>query len=413
MDTKEELKYDLVLYGATGFTGQLAVKYVAERYKDSLNWAIAGRNMAKLAIVAKSVGNGHPDIIVADSTKYESLQAMCAKTKVIATTAGPFARYGTPVVKACVEAGIDYCDITGESNWVREMIAQYDDAARKSGSRVVSFCGHDCVPWDLLTMKLAERLKEKSEHPSETMARVDMYDKIRSKPSGGTMETAMGIMFGKEKHMKKSAEQKALGYDPMLKSREGKAASTFVVKNKSVSSLKTSSKSGEEHRVMFFMSGVNATAVKRSNALLKYGPKVEYCEGVVKKNMYSAIIYLLGLLIFGLCLYIPPIRWLMKKFVLPKPGEGPSEQEMDKGFLRVTGVAKGTQGTVAKATIMFKTDPGYRDTARMLVESALSLSLDSQKLVDSQGGVYTPAACQGNVLLDRLIMTGSVFSFHD
>lgn len=408
--SKRSVRYDLVLYGATGFTGQLAVSYVARQYKDTIKWAVAGRSQGRLEAVAAKEGGGYPDVIVADSTDPASLKAMCRVTKVVATTAGPFVRYGSSVVQACVEEGCDYCDITGETNWVRDMIATHHNSAKESGARIVHFCGHDCVPWDLVTMMLARKIKEKDAH--EELVRVDMYDKIKSSPSGGTLETAMGILFGGE-GKKQSQAVKALGYDPLLLSREGTGPSPHTTSARNVSTLKMSSKAGEPHRAMFFMAGVNANAVKRSNALLGYGNKVQYCEGLAFPGLCGAVMYLMGLMLFGLSLFIPPVRWLMRKYILPKPGEGPSAEAMEKGFLKVTGVAKGSKGTAAKATITFPVDPGYKDTARMLVESALSLSLDSDKLANPQGGVFTPACCQGTVLLDRLCATGSAFSYHE
>lgn len=400
-------KYDLVLYGSTGFTGRLAVRYVAKQYQDTIRWAVAGRNRAKLEALAAEEGAGYPDIIVADSTNEKSLQDMCAATKVVATTAGPFARYGTPVVKACVEAGCDYCDITGEAKWVRDMVADYDDAARSSGSRIVHLCGHDSVPWDISTLMLAKKLKQKG----EDLARVDFYDKIKTSPSGGTLETAMGIMFGEEKKAKASIAAVALGFDPMLKPRPGTAGpSPCKTSIRNVNTLAMSTKSGQPHRSIFFMAAVNGTTVKRSNALNHYGPKVEYCEGTAFSSYFSALAYFLSMCFVGLCMVIPPVRWLLRAYVLPKPGEGPSEEYMEKGFLNLTGVAKGTGGTEVKSKLRFFVDPGYKDTARMLVESALSLSLDNDKLEDKSGGVLTPASCQGEVLLNRLVKTGCTFT---
>lgn len=398
-------KYDIVLYGATGFTGQLAVSYMARQYKNDLKWAIAGRNKDKLLALKKSNGADYCDIIVADSTDKKSLDAMCAQTKVVATTAGPFSRYGSAVVQACVDAGCDYCDITGESQWVRDMIATHDNNARKSGSRIVHFCGHDCVPWDLMTLMLANKLKENN--GEEQLVNVDMYDKIKSSPSGGTLETAFGLMFGTD-GKKKSSAIKELGFDPLLKQVEAEGASTSSTSARNVSSVEAG-KGGQPARAMFFMSGVNANCVKRSNALNHYGDKIIYKEGVAFSSMFKAVMFYLQLVLFGLSLYIPPLRWALRKWVLPKPGEGPSMEEMDKGFLKLTGVGKGSKGSSATATLSFKVDPGYKDTARMLVESALCLSLQDKELKQRKGGVYTPAACQGEVLLKRLCDTGSAF----
>ena len=391
--------YDLVIFGATGYTGTLAVEYVANNYAKSISWAIAGRSVTKLQRTKEIAGQNYPNIIVADSSDKRSLQKMCNQTRVVATTAGPFSRYGSLLVEVCVDTGSDYCDIIGETSWVREMIANHDSDARATGARIVHLCGHDSVPWDLSTYKLAQHLAP------EKISSVDFYDEIKSAPSGGTLETALGIMFGAEKNKKKSDRQLALGFDPLMTTLDGKESNSGVsVKN--VSTLLTK---GIMPRTLFFMSGVNAYTVKRSNALNNYsgeGKKMRYCEGQAHGNVIAAIWSLLQLAIFGICLYIPPLRYLMRKTILPKPGQGPTKQQLEEGYLIVTGVAIGTQGTEIKSTMTFNVDPGYKDTARMLVESALALSLDD---VDCKGGVFTPGSCQKDKLFDRLMKTGTDF----
>jgi short subunit dehydrogenase-like uncharacterized protein len=273
-------QYDIVLYGATGFTGRLAAKYLNKTYGKSISWAIAGRSEAKLRALAAEIGCDCCGILVADSGDVASLKALCSAAACIVTCAGPFARYGTSLVEQCVDAGVDYCDITGETAWVRDMIADYDDRARKSGARIVHLCGHDSVPWDLTTLMLSKKLAELNK--GEQLASVDFYDHIRSSPSGGTLETAMGIMFGKEKGRPKSAAQKSLGYDPLLKTPSGGAsASQAVARNvallqlpKKGAAAAPASAAARPVRTMFFMAGVNACSVKRSNALNQYGPKV-------------------------------------------------------------------------------------------------------------------------------------------
>lgn len=165
-------------------------------------------------------------------------------------------------------------------------------------------------------------------------------------------------------------------------------------------------------RTMFVMAGVNANAVKRSNALNGYGTKIIYCEGRAFSSFGSAAFSLCSMCVFGLGLYIPPVRWFLRKYVLPKPGEGPSEELLETGYLNLTGVATSVDGRTAKATMRFPVDPGYKDTARMAVESGLSLSLESGKLSSVPGGVLTPGACQGEVVLDRLLKTGSSFDYN-
>lgn len=396
-----ERKFDIVILGATGFCGKLAALYIVEKYASSgLRWAIAGRSAAKLEQVKKELKD-LPEIIVADTGDEAALKACVSQTKVLLTTAGPYARFGTPVVQACVEAGTDYCDITGETQWIQDMIGLYDDKARSSGARIVHMCGHDSVPWDLMTLMLAKKLKENG----EGLQRVDMYDEIVSGFSGGTLETAMGMMFGTGATATPAVK---LGYDPMIKA--GDKASTSKTKIANVSCV-TPGADGQPPRMMFFMAGVNGTAVRRSNALLNYGTEVTYCEGWSQSNRCAAYCKMLGLGAFGCLMACPPTRACLLKCCLPKPGEGPSDVE--SGWLRVTGVAKGEKGGKASASIRFERDPGTNATARMLVESGLVLALEKDFKCD--GGVYTPAACQGETLLKRLTAHSDVatFRYHD
>ena len=278
------------------------------------------------------------------------------QAKVVASTVGPFARYGTLLLSLCAENGVDYCDITGETNWAREMIAKYDDIARDRGARVVCFCGHDSIPWDLSTYMLAKKLKTEA---GESLASVDFYDDIDSAPSGGTLETAFGIMFGKEKGMKFS-EQKKLGYDALMKASDGsKSAHALKARNVGLT-VKPSSVKSDPYRSFFFMAPVNANTVKRSNALNGYGEAVVYCEGQSFKSFLGAFYFLFTTVLYGLAVAVGPVRNFMRTFYLPKPGQGPSEEQMNKGYLKVFGVAKGTAGTTVKSTMSFSVDPGYK-----------------------------------------------------
>ncbi|KAJ8601505.1 hypothetical protein CTAYLR_006732 [Chrysophaeum taylorii] len=390
-------QYDLTIYGATGFTGRLAARYVARTYGTSIRWAVAGRSKGKLEKLQSELG-GAPAVVVADGDDMAALKEMVSVTSAVAACAGPFARYGSKLVAACAELGTDYADITGESDWVREMITAYDDAARASGARIVHFCGHDCVPWDLSTLMLARRIESKG----DALKKVEFYDELRSLPSGGTLETAFGILAGRARA--KTA------FDPLLRHEGAKATHKTIARN--VNALDFSSKGPFAARSFFFMAGVNANCVKRSNALLGYGD-LTYSEGLAFASKFAALANFLQVAVFSMLALLPPTRFLLRKFVLPKPGEGPSDEFMASGYLRVTGVAVGQRGTTAKSLMTFSVDPGYLDTARLVVESALALSLDAEKLKHVPGGVYTPAACQGTVLLDRICKTGTTFTFLD
>eukprot|EP00929_Paragymnodinium_shiwhaense_P092146 TRINITY_DN5201_c0_g1_i1.p1 TRINITY_DN5201_c0_g1~~TRINITY_DN5201_c0_g1_i1.p1 ORF type:complete len:403 (-),score=77.62 TRINITY_DN5201_c0_g1_i1:381-1589(-) len=399
-------KFALVIYGATGFTGRLAALYVTQQYGSTIRWAIAGRSQQKLDAI-KAQCDGIPEVLVADSADRQAVDAMVAQTDVVVTFAGPFARYGKELVASCAAAGVGYCDITGETDWVREMIAKHDDTAKASGARIVHLCGHDSLPWDIMAFKLAQKLKEG--HENSELARVEFWDDINGGVSGGTVETAAGIISSSGTK-KNSDEVKNLGFDPLLKLQSG-GASDYKLSAQNVAGVEfaDASKKHSAARSLFFMAGVNANAVKRSNALLKYGKKVVYREGQEHPSALKAIGTLTGYALFGICMLIPPIRYLLRSYVLPKPGEGPSDYQLENGYLNITGVGTSTDGRTAKALITFSKDAGYKDTARMAVEAGLAISLEGEKFPG--GGVFTPAACQGDVVLQRLLNTGSSFKY--
>jgi len=395
-------QYDLVVFGATGFTGKMCAVYIARKYGSSFKWAIAGRRRDalqqirdELTVIDKSLKD--LPIVIADSSDETSLDAMTKSTTVVITTAGPFAKYGTPLVKWCAVNGTHYCDITGETDWVREMVDKFDDAARVSGARIVSFCGHDCIPWDLTVLECAKQLKAKG----ETISEIRFYDEINANPSGGTMDTVFHALGNRQVY------KSGLGFDPLLKTTSGqKSDAKFSVKNQSFLGYSSEYQSWVGP---FVMAAVMANCVRRSNAVLNYSPKLTYKEATVYPSFMAGYVTLLGFFVFVTNLFCPPLSWFMRVAVLPKPGQGPSEAEMDLGFLRVTGVATGSAGGKVRSVFYFPTDPGYRDTARMLVESGLVLALEGGK-VKVGGGVWTPAVCQGEALTKRLVDTGSSFT---
>eukprot|EP00941_MAST-03F_sp_MAST-3F-sp1_P001958 g1958.t1 len=451
---RSKREFDLILYGATGFTGRIAAQYIANRKegKNKLKWAIAGRNERALERVVTDLGLGDVPIVIADSTKQATIDVMCRKTKCLISTVGPFDLYGRGVVAACAYAGTHYCDITGESDFVRSMIDHYDDVARESGARIVSFCGHDCVPWDLVVLKAAEHMKEvslKATGKPESIQVVHCFDEIRGSASGGTIATVFHALWNHSRSKSK------LGFDPLLKTLDGKKSANIVQNNNRIIPGYDSMHRGGSYVGNFVMSGVMANCIKRSNALNSYSSNIVYRESLVFSGCLRLFRDTMMMLIFGLSLYITPVLLLIKSF-LPKPGQGPSTDAMDKGFLQVSCYAQGDQGGACKTTIYFPTgrfpqnfqafhdsfsavqgaekfcsfslfssfsssinfplkkikpDAGYRETARMLVESGLCLAIDDEfkKIKSDKGGIFTPASCLGDVLLDRLMNSGTKF----
>lgn len=401
--------YDVVVFGSTGFTGKLAAKYIAKTYGgSSFRWAIAGRRKSALEELKKelmalnsALRPEHIGVVLADSTDYASLSKMVADTKVVITTAGPFDKYGSDLVKCCAENGTHYCDITGETDWVRKMIDLYDDKARETGARIVHFCGHDCVPWDLAVLECSSLLRKQGQN----IAEVHCYDEIRADASGGTFATIFHSLGQRVQY------KSLLGFDPLLKTttgdfcdEKGKSTASFVSKNQSSLGY---SKEFKHWVGPFVMAMVMANCVRRSFALNKYSAKLVYREHVVYPSFMAGVVQLIGMMLIGMAIMIPPLKWLfLSTGLIPKPGEGPSEESMDRGFLKVTAIATGDKNGTAKVQFYFPTDPGYRDTARMLVESGLVLALQLSQ-VPVPGGVYTPAACQGRLLTDRLLASGS------
>jgi short subunit dehydrogenase-like uncharacterized protein len=402
LDARE---FDLVLFGATGFTGRLAAQYLLTQYgvNKTVRWAIAGRRPDALQALVENLAAINPSvrdlpILIADTSKPLTVAEIVRRTRAVASTVGPFCLYGTPLVHVCALLGTSYCDITGESDWVRNMIDKFDDLARSTGARIVNFCGHDCIPWDLAVYKLNEQIQRVSS--SDELAEVTFFDELSGELSGGTLETIFTSLSGRK------AVKNTLGFDPLMKTPEGvKSDSRLTAKNQAWMGFNSMFKSWVGP---FVMAMVMANCVRRSNAMNKYGGNVVYKEALVYPGFMAGTVSTIQNILFATALFCPPLRALMVATVLPKPGQGPSTETMDKGFLRLTGFARGVNGTRAQAVMFFPTDPGYRDTARMLVESGLALSLDRSK-IKAPGGLHTPATCMPDVLLARLLRTGTTF----
>jgi len=293
-------------------------------------------------------------------------------------------------VSLCAQLCTSYCDITGEVDWVRDMIDQFHTVAKKSGARIISLSGHDSVPWDLSTLELARALKIKGEE----LRSVQLFDEVKVVISGGTTET---IFYSTAKPNKKRSP-----IDPMSLTDSGEKSPAKLT---SILPFNVQwSPTIKKYTSWFIMSQVNFSAVKRTNSILQYSSNFTYQERVVVGSYCEGLMELLSLFGFMVSLYFFPTRWFLRKFTLPQVGKGPSKEEMDKGFLKVTGYGEGDKGGKVKSVLYFPTDPAYRDTARMLVETGLTLAFNSAQL-EIGGGVYTPG-CLGNPLLQRLIDTG-------
>ncbi len=412
LDSKQPRELDLVVYGATGFTGKLLTNYLAKSYGpgSTLKWGIAGRSPEKLEELKKSLGPEFSNlkVIVAESMDTEAVTSLVRRTKCVASTAGPFCVYSNQLVASCAQQGTDYCDITGEMDWVKVLVDRYDSIARESGARIVNACGHDCVPWDLSVHLAAEEFKKRGWGP---VKEVSCYDTVKAKPSGGTMKTMMMLMADKSS----SPFTPKCGFDPFDMMSNG-LRSPLKYRGRPSMLVKYSFEA-QAWTAPFVMAFVNSRSIQRSNALNQYSDGFVYRESRVHPNVFAAITDTITTFAGLTALNITPLRWLLLKMgAVPSSGEGPTEEEMDGYFLVVDSVAHGV-GADGKSPVKlrqrltFNTDPGYRDTARMLGESAITMILDGDKpSVSKQGGVLSPSAACGRALLDRLVKTGCEYS---
>jgi short subunit dehydrogenase-like uncharacterized protein len=396
--------YDVVVYGAGGFTGRQVVAYLAEHEQaGGLRWAVAGRHRDRLQAALAAAGDAARGVgvLVADSRDQRSVDAIAARTRVLLSTAGPFARYGTPVVDACVRFGTHYADITGETVWVRELVARHHERAAADGTRIVTCCGFDSVPSDLGAFLLARRMRALGLPCVEVRA----YFQLRGAFNGGTIATALhGIETG----------ALAGTADPFLLDPPGPRSRRRVERNRDLARPRHDAEMGAWVGP-FFMAPTNTRVVRRSAALYAgwgapYGPDFRYRECLRYDPPLAplkAAVGTVGLALFGLALAWTPTRRLLTP-LLPKPGTGPSPETMDRGWFTCELLGLAANGSRVEGLIAYDGDPGNRATVRFVAESALALALDADRLPGgpARGGILTPATALGDVLAERLRRAG-------
>ena len=379
---------DIVIYGATGFTGQLCVKYFQSLDLD-IKWAIAGRNLVKLENVASKFST-NIEILVADSDDEKALKDICSRSKVVLSTAGPFHRYGSKLVAACIENDTHYVDITGENFWVKGLIEKHHIEAARRGIRIIPSCGFDSIPSDIGTFFAVKST-------NKPIKRVDSFHSWKGEASGGTIETmfAMGdLNLGKEIR------------DPFLLNPEGSYTSEQKELSADIFSI-SKNKDLNAWSGPFIMAGANTRVVRRSEALLtqrqeSYGNNFVYQEHSFHKSWGKAFSSALGLGLLGLTL-ISPIRKIVRS-LLRKPGEGPSLEVQENGWFDCKYLVESEDGQKSLYRMFGKGDPGYKVTSKFVAECALSLLEDPETLPGGSeyGGVLTSASGLGNILIDRL-----------
>jgi short subunit dehydrogenase-like uncharacterized protein len=384
-----ERSYDIVVFGATGFTGALTAEYLARHAPPETRWALAGRSMDKLEQVRSRLGSGSADLplLRADVSDAGSLRDVAEATRVVITTVGPYIRYGEPLVAACAAAGTDYVDLTGEPEFVDRMWLGYHEQAAASGARIVHSCGFDSIPYDLGVQFTVEQL------PEGAPILVDGFMRSNAAISGGTYQSTIEILSRLRSGAKVARERRR---------HEGKPSGRRVA-----------AVPGKPHRNDFAggwvvpFPTIDPMTVKRSaRALERYGPDFTYSHYAV----VGPLPMLVGLgaaagVAVGLA-QIKPTRDLLLK--LKSSGEGPSEEKRAKSWFRVRFEAR--SGGRRVRTQVSGGDPGYSETSKMLAQSALCLAFDE---LPTLSGQLTPAVAMGDALRQRLVAAGIKFEVLD
>lgn len=401
---QNDRELDVVLWGATGFTGRLVAEYLLERYGAGrdLRWALGGRNRAKLEELRADIGKttrvdtSFLPILVADATDDTAIASVARRTRVVCTTVGPYAKYGSALVAACVQQGTDYCDLTGEVQWMRRMIDTHQRGAELSGARIVHTCGFDCIPSDIGVLFMQREMQARH---GVTSPRIKFRVRgFRGGASGGTLASMMNML---EEASHDAEIWRVLGHPYGLNptgDQKGPDGSDQVGP--------AYDSDFAEWTGPFVMAAVNTRVVRRTNALLgyPYGRAFRYDEATLMGRGPAGVLKATGMtaaLGSGMAaMRLGPIRRLAARR-LPAPGEGPSREQRENGFFDVrlwaqhpTDPAKNLWGKVTGDR-----DPGYGSTAKMLGESAVCLAKGESRV---GGGLWTPAAALGEALLERL-----------
>jgi short subunit dehydrogenase-like uncharacterized protein len=393
--------FDVVVFGATSFVGQILTRYLFEEFGvgGDLRWAAAGRSRAKLEEVRQGLGRGAGklELRVADAGDEASLRSLCAEARVIVSTVGPYALYGEPLVRACAETGTDYCDLTGEVQWMKRMIDRYEAAARKSGARIVHNCGFDSIPSDLGVHFLQQQALAKFGSPCEQVKM--RVRSMRGGFSGGTIASLLNVLkeVAADPALRKSLQ------DPYLVCPPGKS---MHVRQPNVALAEYDADFGA-WVAPFIMSAINTRVVHRTNALSRhaYGREFRYDEALLTgrgvPGRLKATATGAGLGAFMLAGSIGPVRSGLERFVLPAPGEGPSPDEQRSGGFDLRFHGRTAEGQVLRARVTGDRDPGYGSTAKMLGQAAACLAGDRPR-TQLGGGFWTPATAFGDALIERL-----------
>ena len=382
--------YDIVVFGATGFTGALTAEYLARNAPAGTRWALAGRNQGKLEDVRRRLGAGAAEVplLRADVTDTESLRSVAEAARVVISTVGPYIRYGEALVAACARAGTDYVDLTGEPEFVDRMWLGYHEQAVASGARIVHSCGFDSIPYDLGVQFTVEQL------PEGVPISVEGFMRTKASISGGTYQSTIEILSRLRSGAKVGRERRA---------REGKPDGRQV-----------NGVSGKPHPDEFaggwvvpFPTIDPQTVLRSASALDRYGPDFSYSHYAVvgPLPMMVGLGFAAGITVA--LAQIPPTRDLLLK--LMSSGDGPSEEKRARSWFSVRFAARAGDGRTVRTEVSGG-DPGYGETSKMLAESAMCLAFDE---LPARSGQITPAVAMGDALRRRLQAAGIKFEVLD
>ena len=399
-------EFDIIVWGASGFTGRLVVLYLFNKYgaTGDLKWAMGGRNLTKLEKVRDEVADKNIPLVIADISDKVSLLKMVDRTKVICTTVGPYAKYGSNLVEACIESHIHYCDLAGEVQWMHKMINNHHKTAKINGSKIVHTCGFDSIPSDMGVYFIQRESKDKiGILAQEIKMRVAA---ISGGISGGTYASLSRVL---EEAQKDKTLYKVLtnpyGLNP---------SNSQLGKDKSDLKRVIFDNASQSWIGPFIMASINTKVVRRSNFLssYSYGKSFRYDEGTIfGKGLFGRIKGILSTIPIGLIMSAKHGSLLKKGLdaFFPTPGEGPTRKKIEKGFYNLRFYITLEDGSNAFAKVTGDMDPGYGSSSKMLAESAVCLAKDK---LPNTSGILTPSVAMGDSLLIRLEKNaGLTFSF--
>ncbi len=396
-------EFDLVLWGATGFTGRLVAEYLLERYgaDGDLRWAMGGRDHKKLEEVRSELGAGAEAVplVLGDARDEASLESLVRRAAVVCSTVGPYAVYGSELVAACARHGTHYCDLTGELQWMRRMIDAHQAEALASGARIVHACGFDSIPSDLGCLFVQQEMQRRYGAAAREV-RLGVRS-MRGSFSGGTVASLLNVL---EETGRDRTVARVLA-DPYALNPEGERNGPDGPDQRGIAFDAVF----DAWTAPFVMAAVNTRVVRRTNALLDFswGRDFRYSEAMLMGSGMSGWLGAAGLTAglggFLAAASLGPARRLLQKRFLPKPGEGPSREARERGGfdLEIVGTQPERADAIVRGRVQAQRDPGYGATARMLGEAAVCLAKDEDRLV-AHGGFWTPASAMGNALIERL-----------